>query len=123
MTALPTLRPHMAATRVFLIALITLGGCRQAASQARDSTVARTTQGRDSVPACCTIVRVDSRRSMITARELATGFTFRFQRKDGRPFMNLKPGQPVWVDFTARTVRLTANPDTPCCVIVPPDTP
>lgn len=112
----------MHATRVFLIVLMTLGASRRAASQTRDSALARPRLAGDSVPACCAIVRVDSRRRLLTARELATGFTFRFQRKDRRPFANVKPGQPVWADFAAKTVTLDATADA-CCVIVPPDVP
>ena len=113
----------MHATRVFLIALLVLIAPHRAASQARDSAVARSGQAGDSTPACCTIVRIDSRRLYITGRELATGFTFRFQRKDRRAFANVKVGEPVWADFTAKTVTLTANASASCCVILPPDAP
>ncbi len=121
--ALPTLRPRMPATRVFLIAALSLGVASQAASQGRDSAVARPVPANDSTPACCTIVRIDSRRLVVTARELASGYTFRFQRKDRRVLAGLKPGQPVWADFTANTVKLAAKSDSACCAIVPAGTP
>ena len=123
MTAFPTLRPRMHATRVFPIVIMLLGAPPPAASQSRDSVVSRVVPVGDSIPACCTIVRIDAGRRLITARELATGFTFRFQRKDRRAIGNVKLGQPVWADFTGKTVALNAGPDAPCCVIVPPDTP
>lgn len=123
MTALPTLRARMHATRVLLIAFIALGGWSRADAQSRDSTVRLPVNVTDSIPACCAIVRVDARRMLITARELATGFTFRFQRKDRRAFGNVKPGQPVWADFTGKTVTLHSRTNPSCCVIVPPDTP
>jgi hypothetical protein len=69
-------------------------------------------------PACCVVVRVDLDRSMITARELATGFTFRFEPKSRRAIRALKPGQPVWADFTRKTVKLAARDTVPCCAII-----
>ena len=68
-------------------------------------------------PACCTIVRIDTDRSIITARETATGFTFRFALKTRRLLATLKIGQPVWADFASKTVKLKATDSTPCCVI------
>lgn len=60
-------------------------------------------------------------RSLVTARETATGFTFRFEVKNRRLLGTLKIGQPVWADFAAKAVKLKATDDTPCCGIV--DTP
>lgn len=94
-----------------------------AQSQSRDTTSARTRpiatqQAAAAAPACCSIVRIDSRRSIITARESATGFTFRFAVKSRRLFATLKIGQPVWADFANKTVKLRATDATPCCGIV-----
>lgn len=72
----------------------------------------------EGAPACCTIVRIDVEHSLITARETATGFTFRFSVKARRILAALKIGQPVWADFTAKTVKLKATDTTPCCSIV-----
>jgi hypothetical protein len=72
-------------------------------------------------PACCSIVRIETPKSLVTARETATGFTFRFAVKTKRLLATLKIGQPVWADFAAKTVKLRATDDQPCCAIV--DTP
>lgn len=87
-------------------------------------------QGRDTtgvtVTACCLLVRLPSADGIVTARETATGFTFRFQVKDRRVRLALKVGQPVWADFAAKTVKLKATDAQPCCAIVstpPPQSP
>ena len=69
-------------------------------------------------PACCSIVRVQPGASVVTARETATGFTFRFTVKNRRVLAGLKIGQPVWADFAAKTVKLKATDSTACCTIV-----
>lgn len=74
------------------------------------------------LPACCSIVRIDSARSIVTARETATGYTFRFAVKPRRLLRTLRIGQPIWADFTTKTVKLKANA-TPCCGIVPQESP
>jgi len=71
-----------------------------------------------SAPACCSIVRIDADKLTITARETATGFTFRFAVRDKRLLADLKIGQPVWADFSAKTVRLKTATATPCCAIL-----
>jgi hypothetical protein len=76
--------------------------------------------------ACCLLVRLPSADGIVTARETATGFTFRFQVKDRRVRVTLKIGQPVWADFAAKTVKLKATDVQPCCAIVstpPPPSP
>lgn len=69
-------------------------------------------------PACCSIVRIDRAVSTVTARETATGFTFRFTVKNRRLIASLKVGQPVWADFAAKQVRLKATDSASCCPIV-----
>ena len=73
----------------------------------------------DTAPACCTVVRVDSIHSRVTARELATGFTFMFDVKSRRQLRALKPGQPVWADFSRKTVRLSHAGTASCCTMLP----
>ncbi len=69
-------------------------------------------------PACCSIVRIEASASVVTARETATGFTFRFSVKNRRLLATLKIGQPVWADFAAKTVKLKATDVKACCPIV-----
>lgn len=68
-------------------------------------------------PACCSIVRIEAAALVVTARETATGYTFRFNVKKRRVLATLKIGQPVWADFVAKTVKLKAD-STACCAIV-----
>jgi hypothetical protein len=88
-------------------------------AQSRDS-ARKTLSNADSTapPACCSIVRIESAKSLVTARETATGFTFRFTVKNRRLLGTLKISQPVWADFAAKTVKLKATDVTPCCAIV-----
>ena len=74
-------------------------------------------------PACCTIVRIDTARSIVTGRETATGFTFRFEVKTRRILGTLKVGQPIWADFAGKSVKLNATDAAPCCGIVTRETP
>ncbi|MEW5915578.1 MAG: hypothetical protein AB1762_04200 [Gemmatimonadota bacterium] len=69
-------------------------------------------------PPCCAVVRVEAEKSLVTARETATGFTFRFSVKNRRLLGTLKIGQPVWANFTDKTVKLKATDGTPCCAII-----
>jgi hypothetical protein len=74
-------------------------------------------------PACCTVVRIDTTRAVVTARETATGFTFRFEVKNRRLLSGINVGQHVWADFTKKTVRLNAASAAPCCAILTQETP
>jgi len=92
----------------------------QSGSGGADTAAVRA-QGRPSAvpePACCVIVRIDSQRVVVTARETATGFTFRFEPKTRRGLSSLKLGQPVWADFARNTVKLKARDTTACCAII-----
>ena len=71
-------------------------------------------------PACCSIVRIDTERLVVTGRETATGFTFKFAVKTRRLLATLKVGQPVWANFATGTVKLKEEDATPCCDILEP---
>lgn len=103
---------------VMVCVLVPLPG--SAFAQSRDSTKG-SVDTQPPVPSCCAIVRIEADKSLATAREIATGFTFRFSVKSRRLLGTLKVGQPVWVDFAAKTVKLKATDSRPCCAIV--DTP
>jgi hypothetical protein len=90
-------------------------------AQSRDASLQ--SQGALTQPSCCSIVRIDTTTSIVTARETATGYTFRFAVRTRRALRALRIGQPVWADFTSNTVKLKATDDTPCCGILPPETP
>ena len=90
-------------------------------SQSRDTTAAKARPSTTSLvvtPACCSVVRIDAKQSLVSARETATGFTFRFTVKSRRLLATLKISQPVWADFAAKTVKLKATDVQPCCAIV-----
>lgn len=67
---------------------------------------------------CCTVVRVDVRRRIVTARETATGYTFSVEVKNRKHVAALKVGDKVWANFAAKKVRLEAAGDTLCCPIL-----
>jgi hypothetical protein len=89
-----------------------------APAQRRDTAQASLRSETAPTPACCAVVRVEAEKSLVTARETATGFTFRFSVKNRRLLGTLKIGQPVWADFAAKTVKLKATDAQPCCAIV-----
>ena len=74
-------------------------------------------QTRDSVH-CCTVVRVDAERGVITARETSTGYTFRIDVKNRKHRAAIKVGDKVWANFVVKKVRLEAAGDSLCCAIV-----
>jgi hypothetical protein len=69
---------------------------------------------------CCTITTVDSATSIVTARETASGYTFKFKVTDRKLLLSLKLGEKIWADFSKKTVRLRKSDATPCCAIIPP---
>ena len=69
---------------------------------------------------CCGVVRIDRANSIITAREMATGFTFRVLVKSRTLLSTLKVGDKVWANFAAKRVRLGAVGDSLCCAIIDP---
>jgi hypothetical protein len=90
------------------------------AAQSRDPSLR--VQGTPSPPSCCSIVRVDTVTSIVTARETATGYTFRFAVKTRRVLRALRIGQSIWADFTTSTVKLNPTDAKPCCGIMPQET-
>jgi Cu/Ag efflux protein CusF len=75
-------------------------------------------QRRDTTTACCRVVRLDAANGQVTARETATGYTFRFAVKDRRIRAAIKIGDAVWADFATKAVKLNTNDSEPCCAIV-----
>ena len=74
-------------------------------------------------PPCCTVVRLDSASAIVTARETATGYTFRFEVKNRQLRASLGIGDPVWADFANKRVTLNVTDEHPCCTIVTPEIP
>ena len=74
-------------------------------------------QQRDSVP-CCTVVRIDTVRALVTARETATGYTFRVDVKTKKALAAIKVGDKVWASFATKRARFAAAGDTLCCAIL-----
>jgi hypothetical protein len=87
-------------------------------AQARDTTPARVRSAGSPATPCCAVVKVDAEETIVTARETATGFTFRFVVKDSRLRASLRIGSPVWADFATKAVKLKVNDVEPCCSIV-----
>jgi Cu/Ag efflux protein CusF len=69
------------------------------------------------------VVKIDAAVRIVTARETATGYTFRFAVKDRKLLASIKVGDPVFADFVAKTVKLRATDATPCCGIIPTPSP
>ena len=57
-----------------------------------------------------TIIAVDPRAGVVSAREAATGRTFQFTVTDAALLRRLQPGQPVDGDFQALTVTIPGTP-------------
>ena len=114
------MNPTRLSFHIVAVALLLTGAGPSGAQAAPRQAGARPTAAAvDTAPACCTIVRVDSIRAEVTARELATGFTFMFAVKSRRLLRALRPGLRVWADFSRKTVRLSAEEREPCCTLLP----
>ena len=55
---------------------------------------------------CCTVTAVDSRTGLVTGKETATGRMFQFQAGNAALLKSLRPGTPVYANFTAKQVSL-----------------
>lgn len=93
----------------------------------------------DALAPCCAITAINARTGVVTARNLATGKTFRFEFKDRALLKTLTAGQGVWADFAAKQVSVrpadpagnpavnpaehagqpSVLPVPPCCTILP----
>jgi hypothetical protein len=65
---------------------------------------------------CCTITAVDSRTGLVTGKENASGRMFQFQAGNAGLLKLLRPGTPVYANFTAKQVSLDGRNS--CCQIV-----
>jgi hypothetical protein len=66
---------------------------------------------------CCTVVGIDTGALAVTARETASGYTFRFAVNNARQLAAIKVADPVWADFGAKSVKLREQ-DAACCSIM-----
>jgi Cu/Ag efflux protein CusF len=114
----------------FCAAVLCLLGCgtsaeAQGTTRPKPPTLAQPVPKVTPATPCCGIVRIDLARAIVTARETATGFTFRFRVKERPLLRGLKVGDLVWADFATKTVKLRATDATPCCGIIetPPPAP
>jgi hypothetical protein len=67
---------------------------------------------------CCSVVAINMSDSLVSAREIATGYTFKFKLTDKRLLTTAKVGDKVWADFSSKSVRLRKADAAPCCAIV-----
>lgn len=67
---------------------------------------------------CCSVVRLDLASSIVTARDLATGYTFRVEVRSKKLLSTIKVGDKVWANYTVKRVRLSATGDSLCCPIL-----
>jgi hypothetical protein len=72
---------------------------------------------------CCAVTAISVADGMVTAREIATGYTFKFKVDDKKLLTTIKVGEKVWADLAAKKVRLKKADAEPCCgIIVVPKT-
>ena len=113
----------VAITQHFLVrvtALAFLCACDRAPAQAGDRVrLQGANAGATAGPShCCTVTSVDSSVAIVTARETASGYTFRFTMRDAKQLRALKLADKVWADFTRKTVRLSEGGSDSCCTIL-----
>ena len=65
---------------------------------------------------CCVVTAIDSRTSIVTAKENANGRTFEFQVPNPRLMAQIHPGTPIYVNFSTKQVSL--NGDAMCCTMI-----
>ena len=89
----------------FASAICVFGGSAPLLAQLPDGEAKNREQGAAATP-CCGVVAVDARARIVTAREMATGYTFRFKVHDRR-FMEFQVGRKLWADFAAKQIWLS----------------
>lgn len=65
---------------------------------------------------CCTIVSIDRVNGIVTARDLRTGETFKFEVDSRSLIRTLRVGQKVWVNAATRRAGITEI--APCCDVI-----
>ena len=68
--------------------------------------------------ACCDITAIDNAKSLVSAREGASGRTFQFKVANPAQLPGLKVGQKVHANFGTQKVSLSPDGAAPCCNIV-----
>jgi hypothetical protein len=104
-------------TKLFLLAMCLVMAV-PASSAAQQTGTAKTRQP-DSAAPCCSIVAIDVKTMTVTARETASGYTFKFKITDKKLLESLKVAEKIWADFTTKTIRLKKFDAAPCCNILP----
>jgi hypothetical protein len=100
------------------MAAFLIGCARGGASEADSVRLQGTKAGIGTAPShCCTVVAIDAPASMVTARETASGYTFRFAVTNAKQLATIKVADPVWADFGAKTVKLREQ-GIACCSIM-----
>jgi Cu/Ag efflux protein CusF len=87
-------------------------------AQARDRPSTGRTPAADPAEPCCNVVGISAEQGIVTARETATGYTFRFHVRDQATLAGIKVGDAVWANLTAGTVKLRRNDSEPCCSVM-----
>ena len=64
---------------------------------------------------CCGIVTVNARTGVVRAKVIATGNVFEFKASNPATLATLKPGQPVFANFTNHQISLDGK--TACCTM------
>ena len=99
--------------------VLLLGFPAAAFGQVRDTVATRSRPVQTGeATACCRVVRLEAATGQVTARETATGYTFRFAVKDRRLRAAIRIGDAVWADFATKAVKLRTSESEPCCSIV-----
>jgi Cu/Ag efflux protein CusF len=68
---------------------------------------------------CCSVVAVDAKTGIVSARDKTTGKTFKFNVSDKAMLKGLKAGDAVQANFAAGQVAIEKYSAVPCCNIVP----
>ena len=107
--------------RKMLMRLLLLGAalCLPAIGSAQGTGQTKVDQAKPkTAEPCCNIVAISVTDGVVTARETASGYTFKFKLTDKKLLSVLKVGDKVWADFAAKKVRLLKADAQPCCAII-----
>jgi len=68
---------------------------------------------------CCNIAAINAKTGIVTARDTASGKTFKFTVNDKGMLKGLRAGDAVDANFAAGQVAIRKYGASPCCFIVP----
>jgi len=104
---------------ILAVLLIALFGAGFTAGAAEPTATPNLRDKARSAEPCCNITAINAKTGIVTARDTASGKTFKFTVNDKGMLKGLRAGDAVDANFAAGQVAIRKYSGEPCCNIVP----